>query len=414
MAKLLPTTRAQVSGHQFMRRRMEHGLLFGDIRMIHDPLSARHRATVFGVAAVAMIAGVMGLFAWMRPNADPGDAPILRASDGTLYVRVDNTVHPVTNLSSARLIAGAAADPSRVGDEHLAAMPRGVPVGIVAAPAMFAPGDADDAAWSVCAVPGRVTVVAGEPSEPLLGDDTVLATDGTRQWIVTGSGRQLLPDATTPQGRIVRRALGVGHVTPVWQPPLQVMTALKELPPVVVPARDRMPEVLMTEDGSWALFQGRIQPLSEVQQAVLLDAGAKQRNVGREQLATYQDGDLGLAIPEHRPRWIDPAQKPVCVDQNRGGAVQSDAVQAGATSAIALSGASVATHFAGLADGSVGVDSGHGFHVVASNGLRHRAPDAQTLETVGAVHVERVPWEIVSLLPEGEELTRAAALTATY
>ena len=117
------------------------------------------------------------------------------------------------------------------------------------------------------------------------------------------------------------------------------------------------------------------------------------------------------------------------MDQDRGGAVQSGtehagaehagtarygAVRSGDASAIALSGASVATHFAGLADGSIGVDSGHGFHVVASNGLRHRAPDAETLATVGAVHVERVPWEIVSLLPEGEELTRAAALTATY
>ena len=69
MAKLLPTTRAQVSGHQFMRRRMEHGLIFGDVRMIHDPLASRRRATIFGTAAVAMIAGVMGLFAWMRPDA---------------------------------------------------------------------------------------------------------------------------------------------------------------------------------------------------------------------------------------------------------------------------------------------------------------------------------------------------------
>ena len=41
--RLLPTTRAQVSGHRFMRRRVEHGLIFGDIRMIHDPLASRQR-----------------------------------------------------------------------------------------------------------------------------------------------------------------------------------------------------------------------------------------------------------------------------------------------------------------------------------------------------------------------------------
>lgn len=407
MAKLLPTTRAQVSGHQFMRRRMEHGLLFGDIRMIHDPLSSRRRATVFGAAAVVMIAAVMGLFAWMRPNADPGDAPILRAADGSLYVRVNDAVHPVTNLASARLITGTAADPARVGDEHLAAMPRGVPVGIVAAPAMFAPERAAEAAWSVCVAGDRVTVIAGEAQEPLLDDDAVLATDGTRQWVVTGQGRQMLPDANSATGRVVRRALGITHTTPVWSPPVPVLTALKELPPVALPAP--LPEVLDTDAGAWALSNGRVQPVTDVQRAVLLDAGAQRRQVARTQLATYQDGDMGLALPERRPRWLDPESAPVCVNQDRGAAVQAADVKA-----IALSGASVATHFAGLRDGSVGVDSGHGFHVVAGNGLRHRAPDAEALATVGAVHMERVPWEIVSLLPEGEELTRDAALTATY
>ena len=170
-----------------------------------------------------------------------------------------------------------------------------------------------------------------------------------------------------------------------------------------------LPEVLDTDAGAWALSNGRVQPVTDVQRAVLLDAGAQRRQVARTQLATYQDGDMGLALPERRPRWLDPESAPVCVNQDRGAAVQAADVKA-----IALSGASVATHFAGLRDGSVGVDSGHGFHVVAGNGLRHRAPDAEALATVGAVHVERVPWEIVSLLPEGEELTRDAALTATY
>lgn len=44
MARALPTTKAQVSGHKFLVRRLEHGLVFGDIRMIHDPLKRRRRA----------------------------------------------------------------------------------------------------------------------------------------------------------------------------------------------------------------------------------------------------------------------------------------------------------------------------------------------------------------------------------
>lgn len=404
MAKLLPTTRAQVSGHKFMRRRMEHGLVFGDIRMIHDPLASRRRATIFGTAAVAMIAGVMGLFAWMRPNADPGDAPIVRAADGTLYVRVGEAAHPVTNLASARLIAGQAADPARIGDEKLAELPRGVPVGIVAAPGMFAPEDAPSASWSVCGA-DAITVVAGKAPEPLPIDAAVLAADTTREWVVTAEGRRLLPEAHTPQGRVIRRALGVTPDTPRWTPPTQVISALRELPPAALP--DPLPQIIDADDQAWALADGRIQPITGTQRTMLLDAGAKAAVASRESLASYPDAEEELRLPRERPRWVEPHL--ACVDQNRGGATVDEVPEG-----IELSGTSVATHFAGLDGGSVGVDSGHGFHVVSANGLRHRAPDAETLATVGAAHVEDVPWEIVALLPEGAELSRDAAMTATY
>ena len=404
MAKLLPTTRAQVSGHKFMRRRMEHGLIFGDIRMIHDPLASRRRATIFGTAAVVMIAGVMGLFAWMRPNADPGDAPIVRAADGTLYVRVGEAAHPVTNLASARLIAGQAADPARIGDEKLAELPRGVPVGIVAAPGMFAPEDAPTASWSVCGA-DTITVVAGKAPEPLPVDAAVLAADATREWVVTAEGRRLLPEADTPQGRVIRRALGITPDTPRWTPPAQVISALEELPPAALP--DPLPQIIDADDTSWALADGRIQPVTDTQRTMLLDAGAKAAVASRESLATYPDAEEELRLPGQRPRWVEPHL--ACVDQARGGATVDEVPEG-----IELSGRSVATHFSGLDGGSVGVDSGHGFHVVSANGLRHRAPDAETLANVGAAHVEEVPWEIIALLPEGAELTRDAAMTATY
>lgn len=404
MAKLLPTTRAQVSGHQFMRRRMEHGLIFGDVRMIHDPLASRRRATIFGTAAVAMIAGVMGLFAWMRPDADPGDAPIVRAADGMLYVRVGEAAHPVTNLASARLIAGSPAEPARIGDGHLAALPRGVPVGIVTAPGVFAPEDAAPASWSVCGAE-TVTVIAGEAPQPMPADVAALAADGSREWLVTAEGRRLLPDADAPEGRAMRRALGITPDTPRWTPPTQVINALAELPPAGIPSP--LPDLVDADGQSWALANGRIQPLTATQREMLLDAGAKATTAARADLAQYPDAEEELRLPRERPTWVEPDR--VCVNQDRGGAFMQE-VPAG----IELSGTSVATHFAGLRDGSVGVDSGHGFHVVSASGLRHSAPDAATLETVGANHVEHVPWEIIALLPEGAELTRDAALTATY
>lgn len=404
MAKLLPTTRAQVSGHQFMRRRMEHGLIFGDVRMIHDPLASRRRATIFGTAAVAMVAGVMGLFAWMRPDADPGDAPIVRAADGTLYVRVGEAAHPVTNLASARLIAGSPAEPARIGDAHLAALPRGVPVGIVAAPGMFAPEDAAPVSWSVCGA-DTITVIAGEAPQPMPADVAALAADASREWLVTAEGRRLLPDADAPEGRAMRRALGITPDTPRWVPPTQVISALVELPPAEIPSP--LPDVIDADAQSWALANGRIQPITATQREMLLDAGAKATAAARADVAQYPDAEEELRLPRERPTWVEPDR--VCVNQDRGGALMQE-VPAG----IELSGTSVATHFAGLRDGSVGVDSGQGYHVVSASGLRHSAPDAAALDTVGANHVEQVPWEIIALLPEGAELTRDAALTATY
>ena len=133
----------------------------------------------------------------------------MRAADGSLYVRVGEAVHPVTNLTSARLIAGLPDQPARVGDEHLAAMGRGVPLGLITAPSMFAPDTAPEAAWAVCTQGNTVTVSAGTAPEPLLVDDSVagpagavLAADDTRQWLITAEGRRALPPAESAQGRI--------------------------------------------------------------------------------------------------------------------------------------------------------------------------------------------------------------------
>ncbi|AIG63693.1 hypothetical protein CATYP_02225 [Corynebacterium atypicum] len=67
-----PTTRAQVSGHRFLSRRIRHGLVFGDIRMIHDPLARRRRAAIFGVVAAVLAAACAGLMALIDPAPDPG------------------------------------------------------------------------------------------------------------------------------------------------------------------------------------------------------------------------------------------------------------------------------------------------------------------------------------------------------
>ena len=60
--------------------------------------------------------------------------------------------------------------------------------------------------------------------------------------------------------------------------------------------------------------------------------------------------------------------------------------------------------------GGVGVDSGHGYHVVSPTGQRHEVKDKETLEALGTGVGAQVPWEILRLLPEGSALNREQAL----
>ncbi|WP_342319040.1 type VII secretion protein EccB [Corynebacterium mayonis] len=406
--RLLPTTRPQVSGHRFMQRRVEHGLIFGDIRMIHDPLAMRRRAMAFGLAAAVIVGAVMGLLAWLRPNADPGDAPILRASHGELFVRVDGAVHPVTNLTSARLITGAADNPVRVGDAHLVDLPRGVPVGLPAAPSHFAPKGGTAAAWSVCHAGETVTVAAGPHTNPLPPEHAVVAASAQGEWLVTAQGRALLPGADDPAGRVIRRALGITPQTPRWHPPAQVLSALRENPPLRLP--DPLPELIQSEDEWWMLTPDRaVQQVTQVQAAIMRNAGAQLTTTPRAELANYPDAvtAVKLHLPEVAPQNWEAAK--VCVGADRGAV---DVEQGEAT--VRLSAGATATHFTGLDDGAVAVDTGHGYHVVSTHGLRHEVEDKNNLAVIGAERIEQAPWEIVSLLPEGDALRRQEALAALY
>lgn len=160
-----PTTRLQVSGYRFLVRRMEHALLRGDIRMLHDPMRAQSLSFVVGCVLAAVLVGVCAILAFLRPAAALGDAAIVIARDsGALYVRVDDTLHPVPNLASARLITGTSAGPEVVSTAEIAKAKRGPLLGIPGAPAAIAkPLTDNESAWTVCDSTTTTTLIAGHP-----------------------------------------------------------------------------------------------------------------------------------------------------------------------------------------------------------------------------------------------------------
>lgn len=178
---------------------MAHALVRGDARMLDDPLRAQALAYGAGCVLAAVAMAASAVLALVRPGSAAGDAPILMARDtGALYVRIDDVVHPVPNLASARLIVGTPANAVVVTEAAIGKLRRGPLVGIPGAPAQIGrPMDLDESGWAACDVaePAATALLAGRvdgEDSPLrdgqallvsaraMGEPTYLLSDGWR------------------------------------------------------------------------------------------------------------------------------------------------------------------------------------------------------------------------------------------
>ena len=175
-----PTTRLQTSGHRFLRRRIECALLGRDLRAVNDSMRAPAQSLTAGLAiAIVVLAGCLVL-ALMRPQPGVEKASIVMEShSGALYVRVGETLHPVLNLASARLIVRANADPQAVPASAFSRDKMGPLLGIPGAPQFLGrPLGEDESRWTVCdSRDGTTVIVGGEPqSGVLMRGQTLLVT----------------------------------------------------------------------------------------------------------------------------------------------------------------------------------------------------------------------------------------------
>src|SRR6201997_440632 len=193
-------TRHQVTGWRFVMRRIASGIALHDTRMLVDPLRTQSRAVLMG--ALILITGLAGCFVFslIRPNTQAGNNAVLadRSTDA-LYVRVGDQLHPVLNLTSARLIVGRPVNPTAVKSTELDRFPRGNLIGIPGAPERMVQNASHDANWTVCdGVSGTsrgahstgVTVIAGPPvgdgarAAATRANQGVLVDDGNGTWLL--------------------------------------------------------------------------------------------------------------------------------------------------------------------------------------------------------------------------------------
>ena len=232
-----PTTRLHVSGYRFLVRRMEHALLRGDVSLRDDPMRAQSFAFIAGCVLAVVAVALCAILAFLRPDAAMGDAPIVMSREsGALYVRVGDTLHPVLNLASARLVAGSAASPQISTAARIDSAEHGPLLGIPGAPAVIAnPLTVKESAWTICD-DTTTTVIAGRSDE--LGRDerepSVLVTareEGAAATYLLYEGRRAKVDLRNP-GVVWALRLDDIEPRPVSR---SLLDAIPEGPPIAAP-----------------------------------------------------------------------------------------------------------------------------------------------------------------------------------
>ena len=249
-------TRHQVTGWRFVMRRIASGIALHDTRMLVDPLRTQSRAVLMGV--LILVTGLAGCFVFslIRPNGQAGNNAVLAdRSTAALYVRVGDDLHPVLNLSSARLIVGHPVNPTTVKSSELDRFPRGNLIGIPGAPERMVQNTSHDANWTVCdavSEPAQgghaahstgVTVIAGPPESrgaraATLGTGQAVLVDfsndkGTSTWLLWDGRRSQIDLAN----HAVTNALGLGVDLPAPRPVATgLFNAIPEAPSLTAPA----------------------------------------------------------------------------------------------------------------------------------------------------------------------------------
>ncbi|WP_333769023.1 type VII secretion protein EccB [Streptomyces sp. IBSBF 2435] len=223
----MQSRRDQIQAHSFVMGRLTSAVLRVDLDGAAQPVARTSKGTLGGLM-IAVLAGVIvALYGLVVPGGGdrswekPGTL-VVDSGTGARYLYIADALHPVLNVTSARLFAGSRLTVKSVGTSALRGVTRGAPFGIADAPDALPPaGDLSRNAWSACVatrsaessgVPQLVLGVGqGVRGRALTGGQAIVvsAPDGTGYLL--WDGRRLRIDAA--EG--VTRALGYTGAAPV-------------------------------------------------------------------------------------------------------------------------------------------------------------------------------------------------------
>ncbi|BBX10427.1 ESX-3 secretion system ATPase EccB3 [Mycolicibacterium aichiense] len=455
-------------------RRIASGLALHDTRMLVDPLRSQSRAVLMGVLLV--VTALLGCFVFsvLRPGGVPGSDPVLAdRSTAALYVRLGDRLHPVLNLTSARLAVGRAVDPTTVSGEQLDKFARGSLIGIPGAPERMVQNTSRDAHWAVCDTTAGsdqsgVTVIAGQVERGgaragKLGEGRgvlVGGSDGT--WLLWDGRRSAIDLAD----RAVTDALGLPAATPTPRSIAPgLFNAIPEAPalripqipeagspagyPLPAPAPIGAVVIAYRNDGTplnYAVLPDGLQPISTVLAAALRNANsyglAQPPQLGADDIARLPVSSMldVSAFPSAPIKLVDATTEPVtCAQWSKidGAATSSTILLSG--SVLPVAGGTQSVDLVGGTDPGtatrVVLPPGRGYFV-QTVGQQPASPPAGSLfwvsdtgvrygiggdpkageKTVAALGLSEppmpIPWSVLTLFAPGPALSQADALVA--
>jgi type VII secretion protein EccB len=447
-----PTTRLQVSGYRFLVRRLEHALLRGDIRMVHDPMRAQSFSFIAGCVLAVVVVAVCAILAFLRPHAGLGDnAIVISRESGALYVRVGDTLHPAMNLASARLVTGSTARPEIVDAAEIDKAKRGPMLGTPGAPDVIAkPLTREESAWTVCDST-TTTVIAGIPDgmdrdsrQPVL---VTPRSESAATTYLLYEGRRAEVDLRNPA---VVWALRLDGITP--RPVSRaLLEAIPEAPPIAPP--------YVSDAGSQSVMPGlrvgavvRVTRVDVNDYFVVLGTGVQRigevaadliritdSQGGREVASVPPDAVGGLPMVDTLPVTTFPQRAATPVGAGDGPVLcaswlpdgpktvlwigdslprnatpiqlaQADGEASNVDNVILPAGRSVYVRAAALT--AAGADTGP-LYLVTDSGVLYGLHDAETGKLLGLqADPVAAPWPVLAHLPRGPELSKDSALVA--
>lgn len=144
------TTKVQLTAYRLLIRRIEQAFVRNDVQMTASPFSAQTTAYSVGSVLAGILLGFGLLLSVIQPRADQRSADIIITNASGPYVMYDGKLHAVTNLASARLIAGKPEVAKIVKEAALKKYPPGPLMGVPSGPNDLTMRTDNVGMWTVC------------------------------------------------------------------------------------------------------------------------------------------------------------------------------------------------------------------------------------------------------------------------